>query len=239
MRYKSSLKLLAIIVSFLIPSVSLASCCFETLIQLGVFSAHQGKSQHVDIEDLIGDQFTVDKHSGQNLLFGLGAYLEGLRIRETRILYGINAFYLAPTKVKGKVIQEDLFANLSYQYYRSNYPIYLATRALIGCCSSYDLILDLGLGVNIASTHGFKERSLDGGITESDKIFSGKTKAAFSATAGLGWRFNHLFRNFSLEIDYRFFYLGEGKLKRINSQVINSLSTGNSYANALFFTISI
>lgn len=206
--------------------------CGEGVLQLGWFTASQGKSQHIDIEGLIGDDFSVSKRSDQNLLVGAGYYLDVMDICAARIQCGINAFYLAPTKVKGKVTQEDLFTNLSYRYSRTNYPIYFAAKALIpyGCS---DMVIDLGIGPNIVRTSGFKERSLDGGITIPDKIFSGKTGVDFSATAGLGWRFR------SIEMDYRFFYLGRGELKKVNSQVRNTLRTGNSYANALFISISI
>jgi len=87
---------------------------------------------------------------------------------------------------------------------------------------------------------GFREHSLDGGITIPDTdLFSSNTSVTFSATAGLGWRIKNAFNNLSLEIDYRFFYLGEGKFKKGNSQVKNHLRTGNSYANALFFSIAL
>lgn len=220
------------------PLTALADICGEPVLQLGWYTATQGKSQHIDIEGLIGDDFSVHKSSDQNLLVGIGYYFDGVDILNMSLKYGINAFYLAPTRVKGNVTQEDLFTNLSYHYSRTNYPIYLAAKALIPCMCS-DIVIDLGIGPNIVSTSGFKEKSLDGGITMPDHIFSGKTTVAFTATAGLGWRINKIFEGCSFEIDYRFFYLGQGKLKRANSQVRNTLRTGTSYANALFFSISI
>jgi opacity protein-like surface antigen len=234
---KSGFSTLIFMLSFL---TSFAGSCGEPVLQLGWFTATQGKSQHIDIEGLIGDDFSVKKSSDQNLLVGVGYYFDGLCTPQVDIQYGINAFYLAPTKVKGDVTQEDLFTNLSYHYSRTNYPIYVSAKALIPCCMNYDLDIDLGIGPNIINTSGFKEKSLDGGITIPDAhLFSGKNVVAFSATAGLGWRLNHVFGNLSLEIDYRFFYLGQGELKKVNGQVKNTLRTGTSYANALFFTISI
>ena len=222
------------------PLAALAGICGEPVLQIGWFTATQGKSQHIDIEGLIGDDFSVNKSSAQNLLVGVGYYFDWLEIPQVSLQYGINAFYLAPTKIKGDVTQEDLFTNLSYHYSRTNYPIYFAAKALIPCSMHYDIVIDLGIGPNIVSTRGFKEKSLDGGITIPDAhIFSGKNVVAFSATAGLGWRINNVLGNCSFEIDYRFFYLGQGELKKVNSQVKNSLRTGYSYANALFFSISI
>lgn len=214
--------------------------CGEPVLQIGWFTATQGKSQHINIEGLIGDDFSVDKSARQNLLVGVGYYLDWLDIPPICLKYGINAFYLGPTKVSGTVIQEDLFTNLSYHYSRTNYPIYFAIKALFPCFACSDLVLDLGIGPNIVHTDSFKERSIDGGITEPDRrIFSGKTGVAFSASAGLGWRLNNVIGNHFIEVDYRFFYLGQGELKKVNGQVQSNLKTGNSYANALFISISI
>lgn len=236
-------KLLILLLSFMAclhPLAALPDLCGEPVLQLGWFKAKQGKSQHIDIEGLIGDDFSVKKSTAQNLLVGVGYYFDWLDTSQVSLQYGINAFYLAATKVKGNVTQEDLFTNLSYHYSRTNYPIYFAAKALVPCGMCYAITLDVGIGPNIITTHGFKEKSLDGGITIPDAhIFSGKTVAVFSATTGLGWRINHVLGNLSIEIDYRFFYLGQGKLKKVNSQVRNTLRTGNSYANALFFSFAI
>lgn len=215
-------------------------CGGGPVLQVGWFAATQGRSQHVDIEGLIGDDFSVRKSTDQNFLVGLGYYFEGLEMPQANFLYGINAFYLAPTRVRGHVTQEDLFTNLSYHYSITNYPVYFAAKALIHSCANSDISFDLGIGPNFICTSGFKERSLDGGITIPDaRIFSGKNRVSFSATAGLGWRFNDVLRNLSIEIDYRFFYLGQGELKRRSNQLRNTLRTGHSYANALFLSISI
>lgn len=222
------------------PLEALADMCGEPVVQVGWFTASQGKSQHVNIQGLIGDDFSVDKSSDQNVLVGVGYYFDWPDAPCVNIKYGINAFYLAPTKVEGLVTQENLFTNLSYQYSRTNYPIYFAAKALIPCSACSSITIDVGIGPNIVSTGGFKERSLDGGVTIPDEhLFSGKNVVAFSATAGLGWRIENFLGVCSLEIDYRFFYLGQGELKKVNSQVLNNLRTGNSYANALFLSISL
>jgi hypothetical protein len=220
------------------PLTALADICGEPVVQIGWFTATQGKSQHVDIEGLIGDDFSVSKSSDQYFLVGVGYYFDWADISCVNIKYGVNAFYLAPTKVEGLVTQENLFTNLAYQYSRTNYPIYFTAKALIPCSTYSNITIDVGIGPNIVSTGGFKERSLDGGITIPDEhLFSGKNVVAFSATAGLGWRIENVLGHCALEIDYRFFYLGQGELKKVNSQVRNNLRTGNSYANALFISI--
>ncbi len=223
----------------LAPCFALANDRSGPTLQVGWFTANQGKSQHVGIDGLIGDDFSVSKSSDQNFLIGTGYYFNGLSRKNVSLLYGLNAFYLAPTKVKGKVTQEGLFTNLSYQYSRTNYPIYVSAKALFHCSERSDVSIDLGIGPNIASSGSFKEKSLDSGVTIPDaNMFSRKNVVSCSATAGLGWKVAVL-KYLSFEIDYRFFYLGEGKLKKNNDQVKNNLSTGNSYANALIFSISM
>lgn len=236
-------KALIIMLSFLASFHSLTALpaiCGEPVVQIGWFTARQGKSQHIDIQGLIGDDFKVSKSFAQNLLVGVGYYFKGMETNRLTLQYGVNAFYLAPTMVKGTITQEGLFTNLSYHYSCTNYPIYLAAKALIPCNKHYDITIDLGIGPNIISVGGFKEKSLDGGITIPDRdLFSRKSVVAFSATAGLGCRFKNVFGNCPLEIDYRFFYLGQGELKKVNNQVINTLRTGDSYANALFISTAL
>jgi hypothetical protein len=223
----------------IISSVVHADCGGPSL-HVGWFAAKQGKSQHINVDGLVGDQFSVSKTCDQNFLVGVGYDFHGFDGDSFSLLYGIHAFYLASTQVKGKVTQENLFTNLSYRYSLINYPIYFSAKGSIRFCADQDLVIELGIGPNIITTKSFKERSLDGGITLPDShIFKGKTSIAFSATAGLGWRINRLFDSFSFGIDYRFFYLGQGELKKGNNQVRNPLRTGNSYGNALFFSFSL
>jgi hypothetical protein len=199
--------------------------------QAGWFTVNQGRSQHVNIKGLVGDDFRVREHSDQNFLVGAGYYFNGFCVRQGHILCGVNAFYLAPTRVHGVVVQENLYRNLSFHYYRSNWPIYFMAKA-VGNFTNCRLSADLGIGPNIVSIHGFKERPLNS-QTVPDRIFQGRTTVVFSATAGFSLRFD------CVSIDYRFFYLGRGYLKRANHQVLNTLQTGNSYGNALSITISI
>lgn len=207
--------------------------------QIGGFDAYQGKAQHVDIAGLIGDNFSVTHHHDQSVLFGAGYLFNGYCSPKYNLYYGINAFYLTPTRVKGNVTQENLFTNLSYQYSVTNIPIYLAGKAVFNVPSpNFSLTLDGGLGVNILQTCDFSEKSLDGGITLPDRAFSGKTVEQFSAMVGFGLQVNHAIASMPVEIDYRFFYLGNGSLNKI-SPVLDNLKTRNAYANALVFNLSV
>lgn len=207
------------------------------IFQVGGFNTTQGRAQHINIDSLIGDYFTVNHRNESNILLGLGYYVNGLERDKFRLLYGINAFYLAPTSVKGNVIQEQLFTNLSYRYSITHYPIYIATKAFINTNSDkYSITCDLGIGPNIIQTGDFSEQSLDGGMTLPDNAFTGQTNVALSATAGLGIKFNNVIGHLPLEVGYRFFYLGQGSLSKNNNQILNTLKTGNTYANALIFS---
>lgn len=209
------------------------------VLQVGAFKAYQGRSQNIGIDSLIGDRFTVTDHTDQNILFGLGYFMDGISREKVNLSAGVNAFFLPYADVKGNVIQEDLFTNLSYRYSIINVPIYLAAKTLFVMNDKQSVTIDLGVGPNIISTSDFNENSLDGGVTLPDNIFSGKTSVAFSGTVGVGVRFNKVFGSSPLEVGYRFFYLGQGSFKKESSQVLTTLKTGNSYANAIVFSTSI
>lgn len=207
--------------------------------QLGNYRGSQGNTQHINIQDLIGDTFTVNDHHYNNALIGLGYFVDGNILNCISMSYGVNAFYLARTSVSGKVIQEDLFTNLSYHYNTANYPVYVMAKSTINFNSPLALTVDVGVGPNFIKTYAFQENSLDGGVTLPDKIFSANTTTTLSATVGASLRINHALGHLPLEIGYRFFYLGRGHFKTNNDQVLNKLNTGNTYANALFLSISI
>ena len=207
--------------------------------QAGGFSASEGEAQNINIQDLVGDRFTVTNHYRQNILLGLGYFIHGLDKDQFSLMYGLNAFYLAHTSVQGDVVQELLFTNLSYRYSLTHYPIYLAAKALFNTPNeNYTITLDVGVGPNIINSSNFSETSIDG-VTLPDRAFTGRTSVAFSATAGFGLKFNNVFGHSPLEIGYRFFYLGPSYLSIANSQIINTLKTGNNYANALVLSVSI
>lgn len=210
--------------------------------QLGVFDAHQGAAQNVNITGLIGDHFSVTNQEDQNVLFGLGYFFDRDKKHVLDLSYGVNVFYLASTTVKGYVTQEKLFNNLSYRYHIENYPVYLATHGEFKLNnSSYGLTFDLGLGSNFVKTSNFSEQSRDGGVTLPDNIYTGNLRTTFSATAGLGIQFKKikLGGKSPLECGYRFFYLGQGNFSKLTNQVTTTLNTGNSYANALICSITV
>jgi len=207
--------------------------------EAGGFSAREGKAQDIGIIDLIGNRFTLDHHDSQNFILGLGYFFDGVHRRRFNLTYGINAFYLAQTFVEGNVIQEQLFTNLSYRYALTHFPIYAAAKALINTSRDCALTFDLGIGPNIIHTSHFNERPLPDSDAIPDHAFSGRTSAAFSATAGIGIKFNNALGRLPFEVGYRFFYLGQSRLEKTNNQLTSTLKTGNNYANALIFSVSM
>ena len=210
------------------------------LLEGGFYSSTQGKDQHIDIQDLIGDQFNVtDKHD-TNGLFGLGYLLTGLTTDRFELDYGIKAFYLAPTQVSGTIVQEDLFTNLAYRYEIRHIPLYAAAKARVKTPSEkVSLTFDAGIGPNFLKTNHYNDWSIDNGITLPDHAFYGKSKTVFSATAGIGVQFNNLFGAVPIEVGYRFFYLGQGDFNRRTDQILTILKTGNNYANALVVSLKV
>lgn len=207
--------------------------------QLGGYFGHQGTAQDINIQTLVGDRFTVSKNNGGNVLVGLGYYFTGMCQPNYTVSYGVNAFYLAQAQVKGDIDQEHLFTNLAYRYNVSNVPVYAAAKIDILTNSPFAITLDGGIGPNFVITSNYKDHSLDG-ITLPDNAFTGQTNAAFSATVGIGVKLSNNIMGYAypVECGYRFFYLGQGYLKKNNSQVVNRLKTGNDYANALVCAVT-
>ena len=206
---------------------------------MGGYWSIQGSQQHINIQDLIGDEFTVTQHTGSNGLVGLGYFIDGQEKERFKMVYGVNAFYLPKTAVKGNVVQENLFTNLSYQYQVTHYPVYAVAKSIIKTSSAkHALTLDVGIGPNFMSASGFNESPLDG-ITIPDNIFSSHTTTTFTATLGAGIRFNQFFGEAPLECGYRFFYLGQGHFNIATNQVVNALNTGADYANAVMCSITV
>lgn len=211
----------------------------HAIIQLGGYWNNQGQTQHINIQDLIGDEFTVIRHSDSNGLVGLGYFVDGQNKSFFKMSYGINAFYLAKTAVTGNIIQENLFTNLSYQYKLTHYPVYAIAKSTIKTKSpKYALTIDAGIGPNFIRTDGYQEHSLDG-VTIPDNIFSSHTSTTFSAIAGFGVKINQVFGPAPLECGYQFFYLGQGNFNTVSNQVLNTLNTGSNYVNALMCAITV
>lgn len=211
----------------------------HAFVQLGGYWSNQGAEQHININDLIGDQFTVTSSNHGNGLVGFGYLVDGHKYKDyIKMQYGVNAFYLAKTSVRGNVVQENLFTNLSYSYNVTHWPLYAVAKSTITpSFFKHDVTLDVGIGPNFMRLTDFKERPIQANSIP-DTIFSNNTSTTFSATVGVGMKLDKAFANIPLECGYRFYYLGKGSFNIDNSQVQNALNTGSAYANALMCSIT-
>jgi hypothetical protein len=209
------------------------------LVQIGGYSAIQGKTQDIYIrENLLGNRYTVKTHNQGSGLVGLGYLIDGPVIQNRfPISYGIDAFFLGQTSVSGYIEEEHMFTNLSYRYKLQNIPVYLDAKTVVD--TNFDkikLAIDVGIGPNFMSASRYFETALTP-FTIPDNAFSSRNNVAFSATVGASLRFNNVIGQLPIELGYRFFYLGQGRFKVNNEQVLNSVKTGENYANALVCTV--
>jgi hypothetical protein len=219
------------------PVFSLDFIQGHLVFEAGVYSATQGKTQYIPIQGLIGDRFNVTKSNDYNALFGLGYYIDGFQTDRLSLDYGINAFYLAPTKVFGTIDQELLFTNLAYGYEVKNSPIYAAAKAHVKTSATQlALTLDAGLGPNFLKTTNYRDWPLDE-MTLPDNAFFGRSNVTLSAMAGIGLQFTPAQGHAPIECGYHFFYLGEGGFNARCNSILNTLKTGNNYAQALVCSV--
>lgn len=218
---------------------SFSSYIPKMVIQGGGAFITQGSVQHININGVIGDDFSVEHHVTGNGIGGLGFYWHGLKTKYANLSYGVNAYYLS-AETTGKVIQEDIFTNLAYNYSLTNWPIYLSAKAELynRFTSKANITLDAGIGPNIMNANNFKESTL-AADTLPDNIFLSSTSVKFSAMAGIGLKLNNVFASAPIECGYRFFYLGEGSFHKANTQVFDELKTGHAYANTILCSITV
>lgn len=207
----------------------------EFSIQIGGFSKVLEKSRTIFLQgNLVGNQYIDNSVSTFKGLIGLSYMLEGPNLGYHSIKYGIDAFYLGRTSSNGYIVQEHQFTNLNYHYRIRNIPIFLAVKTVMNTPhDKIKLAVDLGVGPNFMRVSNYYEEALND-YTIPDNAFSAQNNVTFSTTVGASVRFQH-----SIELGYRFFYLGQGQFNKKNEQVISTLNTGNVYANAFVFTIVI
>ncbi len=210
------------------------------LIQGGLYWSNQGISQNMPIEDLVGDYFNVTQHQSENGLLGIAYYQPRFQVSQFSFDLGLQAFFLAKTRVSGSITQEDTFTNLNYRYSVTHYPIYgMAQYSIPSKPSSFSFLFDIGLGPNILITNNYINYPTNS-FTLADPNFDGTTQVTLSATTGLRIRFNELFHGtLPVECGYRFFYLGNGYLTPTTEQFLRHLKTGASYGHAAICGVKI
>ncbi len=206
----------------------------ELIAQIGGFIASEGKAQVINAVSLRGNGYTVNNHTKGNALLGVGYYLDGIVRDRVDIKFGLDWLYMMSTPVSGFINQEQIFQNLSYQYNVRNMPLYLAAKAKYNDSKDrFDWIFDIGAGPNFIRTGGYNESSLTDFTIPNNNTFTAHNNVAFTAMAGVGIRAHNVFGKIPLECGYRFMYLGAGQLQNNNNQVLNTLSTGQGYANSI------
>lgn len=211
------------------------------LAQIGGYSAVQGKSQMIYVEEnLVGNRYTVTTHNQGSGLVGLGYLLDGPVVAgKMAVSYGIDAFFLGQTSVRGYIIQEDEFTNLSYRYKIQSIPVYFMAKTVVDTKKDQlKLAFDAGIGPNFMSASHYKEETLTP-YTIPDRAFSSRNNTVFAATVGASLRFRNAPDSIPIECGYRFFYLGQGKFRVNNEQVLNTIKTGENYANAVVCSVTI
>ncbi len=209
------------------------------VLELGGFYATQGKAQDIQVQTLVGNHYTVKSHSQGNGLAGVGYFLDGPERDRFKFSYGANVFFLGTTTTKGYIVEENLDTNLAYTYKIQNIPLFFMAKSIVQTkIDKLNLALDVGIGPNFIETSHYKEVPLTL-FTLPDNGFSDNNTAAFAATVGAGLRFNNVAGKIPLECGYRFFYLGQGQFATNNDLIINTLKTGNNYANAVICSVTI
>ncbi|KTD73663.1 hypothetical protein [Legionella tucsonensis] len=209
------------------------------VLELGGFYASQGKAQDIRVQNLVGNRYTVKSHFQGSGLAGVGYFLDGPQLDRFNFSYGANVFFLGTTTTKGYIIEEHLDTNLSYTYKIQNIPLFFMAKSIVPIHSEkVNLALDVGIGPNFIETSHYKEVPLTL-FTLPNNGFSDRNSTAFAATVGAGLQFNNVADKIPLECGYRFFYLGQGQLAKNNDLIINTLKTGNNYANAIICSVTI
>jgi hypothetical protein len=204
----------------------------KVALEAGIYRAKQGTAQSIRIDGLIGDRYTIEDGHQNSGLLGLGYFF----CVSENVYLGLNAYYLTKTTIKGTIIQEQMFENLSYRYDLMHFPIYASLKAHFPMSDDYAINFDLGIGPNIIKLHNFHDESIDGGITYPDDAFDNDTNVRASGMIGVGFEFSNLLYHQPVEIGYRFFYLGEGSFPGRTTH-IQQLDTGSMYAHSLVLTV--
>ncbi len=206
----------------------------EFVVHLGGFLASNGKAQFLDINDSNGNWYTFNNGTRGNWLFGAGYYLDAFVRESYNVKLGLDWLFLVKTPVQGFINVEQTFQNLSYSYTVQNVPVYFAAKVKYkGLIAHQDWILDFGVGPNFMRTSDYSEKPLTDDTIANNQLFASRNNTTFSAMAGLGIRIYGAKNAPSLEFGYRFLYLGQGTLAANDNQLINTISTGQNYANMM------
>lgn len=216
----------------------------EVGIHLGGYWRNPVNEQFIRINGADGDTFTVADGNARSGLFGVGYFLDGMQHQYFNMSFGVDWYYLAKTKVLGTILQENQFENFKYRYDITQYPLYFVAKSQVlpNYFATNPITVDFGIGPNFMQTQNFEQTPIlpESGIFTPivTSLFAGQTSTVFSFTAGAEITVKN-FDEAPLRCGYRFFYLGQGHLKTLNNQILDSLGTGTLYANAVLCSLYV
>ena len=207
------------------------------LLHIGGFFSHQGTDQHINLNGLVGNEYTPTKKDCGNVIVGAGFLRPATSYKTVDFEYGIQLYYLPGTVTGGGIKIENVLPNLEYKYTTSFLPLYANLKANIA--TKYDktkLTLDFGIGPDFMRFSNYREQPLTA-ATIPNNFFPNQSTTTLATLFGVGFRSDQLPGDGSLEVAYRFFYLGSPEFSPNNSQVLNNFKTGAIYANAITLTM--
>lgn len=212
----------------------------QLVIQGGASFSKPGTAQHININTLVGDQYTLSNSNQSTGLFGLSYLIAGPNIANALMSYGVSGFYFPKVVASGEIIQEHLFANLGYSYGIKQVPIYATAKSVVmNQSKQLGLTIDTGIGANFNKTTTVESWAINDSNAVPDRVFSGRSNTAFSAMAGVGFRLNNILGSIPLDCGYRYFYLGKGSFYKRSNEWLNTLSTGDNYAQTIICSVTV
>ncbi|MDF1677465.1 MAG: hypothetical protein P1U32_02080 [Legionellaceae bacterium] len=220
--------------AFDFESLSLKRLQKDTAWQLhiGGFVSSQGINQHVNITGLVGNEYSPSKKNGGNVIVGAG-FLRPAGTYETfDVEYGVQIYYLPSVTAGGNIAIENVLPNLAYKYSMSFLPLYANLKLNINTeFEKTKVTLDFGIGPDFMRLNSYREIALTNATIPND-FYSSQSQTQFATLFGVGLK-SDKFNNATLELAYRFFYLGNGHFSPNNNLVLTRFKTGPIYANAV------
>jgi len=224
--------LLIFIVAFMVSNASAWDRGYLSL-EGGVYHGKIGEAQDVETAGLFIDRYDIDSTYHNAGLIGLGYFF---CLPQSPVYFGVNAYYLTRTTVKGTIFIDQIFPDLNYSYTIKQFPIYASVKATLPFNNGNGINLMAGVGPNIIKIQNYNEFVNEGGLTAPLDTYDSTTSVRLSAMAGIGITFSDFSNGLPIELGYRFFYLGDGALES-NFDDVEDLNTGAMFAHALVVSI--
>ncbi len=208
-------------------------------LHIGGFVSSQGINQHINITGLVGNQYSPSKKNGGNVIVGAG-FLRPMGTYETfDVEYGIQIYYLPSVTAGGNIAIENVLPNLDYKYSVSFLPLYANLKFNINTeFEKTKLTLDFGIGPDFMRLNSYREIALTNATIPSS-FYSSQSRTQFATLFGVGLKSDKYLNNATLELGYRFFYLGNGSFSPNNPFVLTRFRTGPIYANAATLSVRV